>query len=97
MHQTIADYAHLYLHDTAPHQRFVTYFVRYIVEHEKDYRSLGQEAGTILTALDIAYEQEMKTEFVRGVNTLSAFLCMRGLYGLAEHHVQRAHISSHYL
>ena len=110
MHQTIADYARLYLYDTAPHQRFVTYFVQYIVAHEKDYRALGQESGNILTALDVAYEQEMKMEFVRGVNTLSAFLCMRGFYGLAEHYLQRAHqlalslgdtngiiMSSHYL
>ncbi len=91
IHQTIADYARLSLHDTMPYRRFVTYFVRYIVEHEKDYRALGQESGTILTALDIAYEQEMKAEFVQGVNTFSAFLCIRGLYSLAEHHVQRAH------
>lgn len=91
VHQTIADYARLSLRDTTPYRRFVTYFVRYIVEHEKDYRALGQESGTILTALDIAYEQEMNTEFVQGVNTFSAFLCIRGLYNLAEHHVQRAH------
>ncbi len=91
IHQTIADYARLSLCDTTPYRRFVTYFVRYIVEHEKDYRALGQESGTILTALDIAYEQEMKAEFVQGVNTFSAFLCIRGLYSLAEHHVQRAH------
>ena len=110
MHQTIADYAHLSLHDTTSHQRFVIYFVQYIVAHEKDYRALGQESGNILTALDVAYEQEMKIEFVRGVNTLSAFLCMRGFYGLAEHYLQRAHqlalslndtdgimMSSHYL
>ena len=91
LHQTIADYARLHLHDIVPYRRLVTYFVQYVTEHQKDYRALGQESGNILTALDIAYEQEMKTEFVRGVNALSAFLCIRGLYGLAEPHLQRAH------
>ncbi len=91
LHQTIADYARLHLHDTTPHQRFMMYFIRFVEEHEKDYRAVGQEFGSISTALDMAYEQNMKIEFVRAVNILSTFLCMRGLYSLAEHHLQRAY------
>ena len=91
LHQTIADYARFYLQDTTPYHRFVTYFVQFVVGHQKDYRALGQEAGNILIALDAAYEQEMKTEFVQGANALSEFLCMHGLYGMAEHHLQRAY------
>ncbi len=91
LHQTIADYARLQLHSTTPYHRYMKYFIRFMISHEKDYPALGREFSNILTALDMAYEHNMQMDFVRGVHVLAAFLCARGLYGLAEHHLQHAH------
>lgn len=91
LHQIIADYAHQYLQDNAPYQRYVTYFTCYIQTHERNYRTLGREFGHILNVLDIAAEQDMKIEYINSMNALAPILYTRGLYGLAEQHLLRAY------
>ncbi len=91
LHQTIADYARTKLHDTAVYQRFVTYFTQFVEAHEKDYAALENECDTILAALDVAFAHGMEEAYVNGINLFAFFLCMRGLYSLAESRLQRAH------
>lgn len=71
-------------------QRFVEYHVRYVEAHAKDYRVLDMEAGSILEALRIAFDQGMHEALVRGANAFHHFLETRGLYGAAEVHLSHA-------
>ncbi len=77
LHQTIADYALVYLDDLSAYKRFVEYFVNYIETHEHDYHALDEERDNILRALQIANERDMQAELVRGVSTFSTFLQSR--------------------
>lgn len=91
LHQTIADYALLRLSETGPYQRLVEYFVSYVEKHRKDYNELEKESQNILAAFHIAYERNMQTLLVRGVNAFADFLLARALYTLAEQHLQRTY------
>ncbi len=91
LHQTISAYACIHLSDMVVYQRFVTYFVQYIEKHKKDYAALDLERDTILAALDTAFERGIEKEFVRGIHPFAAFLCLRGLYTLAEPRLHRAY------
>jgi tetratricopeptide (TPR) repeat protein/DNA-binding XRE family transcriptional regulator len=90
LHQTIADYARLRLQGTEPHKRLIQYVIRFVEEHKKDYELLEQESSSILRALDLAYELELKAELVRAVSAFAPYF-LRGYYSLAELHLQRAY------
>jgi tetratricopeptide (TPR) repeat protein/transcriptional regulator with XRE-family HTH domain len=91
LHQSIADYALIHLDDSEPYRRMVAYFVDYVERHAKDYSTLEQESTNILAALQIAFEQGMQAELVRGVNAFAHFLLARALYPQAELHLERAY------
>jgi tetratricopeptide (TPR) repeat protein/transcriptional regulator with XRE-family HTH domain len=94
LHQTIADYARMHIKDaeTCPaYARFARYFVDYARKHMTDYAALEPESGNILAALEIAFEQDMPEDFVRGVAAFVPFLLTRGMYTEAELYVQRAY------
>ncbi len=91
LHQTIADYARVQLkEDTAARDRMIAFAISYVKAHEKDYELLELESNTILAALELAYEAGRQEALVRGVNSYAPFLLLRGLYPLAEEHLQRA-------
>jgi len=91
LHQTIADYARLHLHGTAPHERLIQYAHDVLTTHRTDYELLDVESGTILAALEAAYTLGKKEELVRNVCDFTSYLLVRGNYSLAERHLQRAH------
>lgn len=90
LHQAIADYAEARLADETVYERMVEYFVQYAEVHEPDYLKLEQEFRNIVASLHVAFEKGMSTLLVRGVNALYQFMETRGLYALAEDHLERA-------
>jgi tetratricopeptide (TPR) repeat protein/transcriptional regulator with XRE-family HTH domain len=91
LHQTIADYARLHLQDTEPAERLLQYAHAFVEEHRTDYELLDLESGTILAALETAYELGKHEELVRNVCAFIPHLLVRGNYSLAERHIQRAY------
>lgn len=77
LHPIITDYASLHLVDTAPRQRFVRYFVHYIVTHTHDEAALSQEYTSLIAALRIAAELDMRDELQQGLHGIRAFLASR--------------------
>ena len=90
MHQTISDYARIYLNSTGPHERLIAYCLSLLQEHSSDYNILEEDIVTILTALEAAYVLERQVELVRGALIIAPFLCLRGQYSWAGEHLQRA-------
>jgi tetratricopeptide (TPR) repeat protein/transcriptional regulator with XRE-family HTH domain len=90
LHQTIADYARLQLHDSAPYERLIRYVIEYVEAHRKDYELLEMENEIILAALDRAHELALSAQLVRATLAIAPFLLLRGHYQLAEHYLQRA-------
>ncbi|MBV9616371.1 MAG: helix-turn-helix domain-containing protein [Ktedonobacteraceae bacterium] len=74
LHRTISDYALAHALNSEAYERFVMYFVDYIEKYKRNYEALNLEFENILAALQVADEQNMHTELIRGVNALSAFL-----------------------
>lgn len=91
LHQTIADYARIHLREDAPKERLVSYITGYVEAHKKDYELLEQESNIILAALEEANKLGKRAELIRCVSAFVPFLLSRGLYRLAEEHLQRAH------
>ncbi len=91
LHQAIADYARLHLQETTVHERLITYFTGFAEAHKKDYELLEQESNIILTALEAAYELGKWTALVRCACAFAPFLLLRGIYAVAEQHLQRAY------
>ncbi len=94
LHQVIADYAHMHLHEQEEHDaydRLITYIADYVETHKKDYERLERESSTIRTALEIAFEQRKQPELIRAVCAFAPFLILRGFYSLAEPHLKRAY------
>lgn len=91
LHQTVADYAHLQLHDPSAYKRLITSISTLIEAHRKDYDILEIESRNILAALDAAFEQSQRAEFIRIIVAFAPFLLARGLYSTAEHYLQRAY------
>lgn len=90
LHQTIADYARLQLHNNAPRERLIHYAIQFVEAHKKDYELLDIESSNIFAALDAAYENDKFVYLHKLVNLYTPFMLMRGLYPLAEKHVARA-------
>jgi tetratricopeptide (TPR) repeat protein len=91
LHQTIADYARSHLKKTTPYERLISYFSNFVEAHKKDYALLEQESNLILAALEKAYELGNWTALVRCACAFAPFLLLRGMYAVAELHLQRAY------
>ena len=91
LHQTIADYARLHLQETTVHERLITYFTGFAEAHKKEYELLEQESNIILAVLEIAYELGKWAALVRCACAFAPFLLVRGIYPVAEQHLQRAY------
>ncbi len=90
LHQTIADYARLDEPDRRAEQRLVFYSEDFTMKHQQDYASLEQGATNLLTALQLAEKHAMHESFIQIVLNLASFWEARGLYTLAETHLERA-------
>ena|GEM_PF-328315 len=90
LHLVISDYARLKCTRKTPYERMATFFVNFVQEHEKDYTLLDQEMGNVLIALHIAYERGLNNNFMQGIIGFTPFLRSRGLYEIAEIHLNRA-------
>ncbi len=90
LHQTIADYARLKLTDETAYERMVVFFIGYVKTNIEDYSALDLEINNILDALQVAFDRGMQVALVRGANMLSRFLETKGMYALAELHLNRA-------
>ncbi|GAC1646038.1 MAG: hypothetical protein NVS4B12_12640 [Ktedonobacteraceae bacterium] len=90
LHQTIADYARLDTPDTRAEQRLVLYNRNFVQVHRKDYARLERGTTNMLTALRLAVKHKMHEPFVESVLALAPFWEARGLYDLAEAHLQHA-------
>ena len=91
LHQTIADYARLQLSDHVPHERLIAYATAFVEQHRKEYERLEVESSNILAALEAASEQGHHSELIRATCAFAPYLLSRGLYALAETHLQRAY------
>jgi tetratricopeptide (TPR) repeat protein/transcriptional regulator with XRE-family HTH domain len=91
MHQTIADYARFHLQDFTVYERFISYITDFTEEHKKDYELLEQESNLILATLETAYQLGKWTQLVRCACAFAPFLLVRGIYAVAEQHLQRAY------
>jgi tetratricopeptide (TPR) repeat protein len=94
LHQVIADYARLHLSEEEKGRagmRLIHYAIEFIHTHQKEHELLDRESSTILTALELAYLLEERAELVQAVCAFAPFLIMRGFYGQADLHLQRAY------
>jgi tetratricopeptide (TPR) repeat protein len=91
LHQTIADYARLHLEETTAYERLISYFTDFVETHKKDYELLEQESTIILAASETAYELGKWAALVRCACAFAPFLLLRGIYAVAEQHLQRAY------
>ncbi len=89
LHQTITDYARLEPPDIDAERRLVTYSEGFVQAYHKDYMTLEQSSTNLLTALQLAEKHSMYEPFVSMVLTLAPFWEGRGLYALAEKHLER--------
>ena len=91
LHQAIADYAQLHLQETTASERMVSYFTGFAEAHKKDYELLEQESNVILATLEIAFGLGRWAPLVRCACAFAPFLLSRGIYAVAEQHLQRAY------
>jgi tetratricopeptide (TPR) repeat protein/transcriptional regulator with XRE-family HTH domain len=91
MHQTIADYARLHLQDVMAYERFIDYFTTFVEAHKKDYELLEQESNLVLAALEKAFELGKWIPLVSCACAFAPFLLVRGMYAVAQQHLQRAY------
>ncbi len=90
LHQTIADYARAHLTDTTVTGRLVAYYVTYLEAHTTNYEALDDENTNILAALEVAFEQKILPDLVRGLHAFAPLLITRGLFTVAEAQLQRS-------
>ncbi|TMC18262.1 MAG: tetratricopeptide repeat protein, partial [Chloroflexi bacterium] len=95
LHQVIADYARIHLHDTKveeceAYSRLIAYIADFVEAHRRDYELLDQENNTIHLVLTQAHVLGKQAELVRVVSAFAPFLILRGRYEEAERHLKLA-------
>lgn len=91
LHQTVADYARTHLKETTAHERLITYMADFVESHKKEYELLEVESNIVLAALEMSFTLRKWTELVRCACAFAPFLLVRGIYPMAELHLQRAY------
>lgn len=94
LHQTISDYARTSLSDSDVPARMVSYYVRFVEEHQSEHELLAVETSNVLAAFESANQAHRCGDMARGVCAFAPFLLMRGLYALAERHLKRAYTAA---
>ncbi len=93
VHQTIHQYARTKLTDESVRARACQYFVNYVITHQTDYSLLDADAVNVFTALDMAYNLNLNTHFVSGINAFYRYLETRGYYQQALQLLKHATIA----
>jgi transcriptional regulator with XRE-family HTH domain len=89
VHQTIADYARLQLQGQEAYEQLIAYALWVIERQQTDPDRLEQEWSTVLAALEAGHVLGKHPEVIRTATAFVPFLLSRGMYALAELHVQR--------
>jgi DNA polymerase III delta prime subunit/DNA-binding XRE family transcriptional regulator len=90
LHQSIVDYARGRQCNSLAYERMVEYFINFVEMHETDHKTLDQDAGNALAALQAAFEKGLSRFLIRGATHITPYLIARGLYEQAEIHLKRA-------
>lgn len=91
LHSTISDYIRQQPANPEVPLRLSSYMTGFVETRRKNYEALEIESTNILTALDIAGEQERPSELISMACNFAPFLLSRGRYPQAETHLQRAY------
>ncbi len=91
MHQTIADYAGLTCMTLRPTNGSLSTSPILSRLYQKDYELLERENNLILAMLETAYQLGKWMQLVRCACAFAPFLLVRGMYAVAEQHLQRAY------
>jgi tetratricopeptide (TPR) repeat protein len=75
---------------TAPRQQMVSFFMEYAAAHRENYKALDLEINNLLAALQVAFEQNLGPDLMRGAEALATYLDVHGLYPQAELHLGQA-------
>jgi tetratricopeptide (TPR) repeat protein len=94
LHHTIAEYAQMKRKDRTAEEGFVNFFVGCLDEHEEEIESIDLELKNIFAALTTAKELGMHAQLIRGANHLFPFIEAKGLFTLAEEHLQNAELAA---
>lgn len=79
LHRIITLYAHANLAAEQTHKRFIDYFLEFIEDHARDHLTLERESRNIIAALDLAHENGLQEELIRGANAYFPHLEVVGL------------------
>jgi transcriptional regulator with XRE-family HTH domain len=90
LHQSIVDYAMCRQSNSVAYERMVEYFINFVEAYETDHKTLDQDAGNVLVALQMAFERGLSRFLIRGVMHITAFLKAREMHEQAEFHLKRA-------
>ncbi|HLG65533.1 MAG TPA: tetratricopeptide repeat protein [Ktedonosporobacter sp.] len=90
IHQTISHYALLRHTDRQAEERMVIFFVNFVQTHRENYEALERETENILADFQLACNQQLWTELIKGINAFVPFLQSRGAYSIAETYLTQA-------
>src|SRR5213076_1301797 len=93
---TVADYARSCLDENIPardaaYERLIVSIMHFVERQKKDYEILERENTNILAALEAAPSLGKGSELMRCIYAFIPYLRSRGLYAVAEQHLQRAY------
>lgn len=90
LHQTIADYAQQKRTENTSENNLVAYFLQFIETHMLDYPHLELEISNVIESLELSQKRDMKSEFIKIINSFYPFLMSQGLYKMAEGYLEQA-------
>ena len=94
LHSTISDYIRQQPANPEVPLRLSAYMTGFVDAQRKNYEALEVESTNVLTALDIAHEQERPAELIGMACNFAPFLLSRGRYAQAETYLQHAYTAA---
>jgi len=68
----------------------VAFFIQYAEAQREDHKALDIENSNLFAALQIAFDDALGDDLIRGADALCGYLDARGLYPMADLHLERA-------
>ncbi|MCB9446056.1 MAG: hypothetical protein H6669_17655 [Ardenticatenaceae bacterium] len=90
LHPLLREYAQVQMKDTAVYERMIAYFSQYVTQNQGNFRAIEQELGNILTALEVAFRQNLVVAGITLTIDLADFLAISGQRQLARQLLNRA-------
>ncbi len=90
LHQSIVDYAKTKLEDDTSYEKMVIFFVNHVENYKNNYNIIELDVTNIIAALNIAIEKKYYELSLRLSKAFYGFLETRGLYSLADIHLNYA-------